>query len=498
MKQSAGMALALWLCLALAGCAPGSRVDVSAWRYYRLDAPGVSLRLPDDFSRSEARDALLYGRDAELTVEIDGCGELYADSQALLSRLRSAEGEAAELVEADGAAYVRLPADGGGRCAVYELLGSDGEAYRIRAEVSGDVKEKRAAALLRALESTFCAASSAPEDAEIIQAPAAPSQLSRADCLTLVNVRSALAENWADRLDMVTTYNDRGEVLRMERTVCKAFFGLQKALAAEGVSVRATLAYGGEGEHATGLALDLALDGGGPWERVCAKFADHGFILRYSEDGAYYTGHAAEPGHIRYVGAEAAREIAERGVTLEEYLGTLPASIDYLVLVNPEHALPDDWEDRLEVVYMTNRHGEEIGVERIAFEAYCRLRDALAEEGVHLDINSAWRSVAEQKALAESYTRKYGADYVKKYVAVPGYSEHHTGLAIDLYLESMDVWAKIHARLAEFGFILRYPEGKESITGYGYEPWHVRFVGTDTAGEIAERGVTLEEYLGET
>ena len=172
--------------------------------------------------------------------------------------------------------------------------------------------------------------------------------------------------------------------------------------------------------------------------------------------------------------------------------------IDYLVLVNPEHALPDDWEDRLEVVYMTNRHGEEIGVERIAFEAYCRLRDALAEEGVHLDINSAWRSVAEQKALAESYTRKYGADYVKKYVAVPGYSEHHTGLAIDLYLESMDVWAKIHARLAEFGFILRYPEGKESITGYGYEPWHVRFVGTDTAGEIAERGVTLEEYLGET
>ena len=81
------------------------------------------------------------------------------------------------------------------------------------------------------------------------------------------------------------------------------------------------------------------------------------------------------------------------------------------------------------------------------------------------------------------------------YVAVPGYSEHHTGLALDLYLESMDVWAKIHAKLPEFGFILRYPEGKEDITGYAYEPWHVRYVGMDTAEEITSRGITLEEYL---
>ncbi|MBQ1805909.1 MAG: M15 family metallopeptidase, partial [Oscillospiraceae bacterium] len=92
-------------------------------------------------------------------------------------------------------------------------------------------------------------------------------------------------------------------------------------------------------------------------------------------------------------------------------------------------------------------------------------------------------------------TVKYGTDYVKAYVAVPGYSEHHTGLAIDLYLESPDVWAKIHAKLADCGFILRYPQGKEAVTGYAYEPWHIRYVGVETAREITARGLALEEYL---
>ena len=63
-------------------------------------------------------------------------------------------------------------------------------------------------------------------------------------------------------------------------------------------------------------------------------------------------------------------------------------------------------------------------------------------------------------------------------------------------VEYTDVWAKIHAKLAEFGFILRYLEGKEAITGYGYEPWHIRYVGSsEIAKEITDKGITLEEYL---
>ena len=100
---------------------------------------------------------------------------------------------------------------------------------------------------------------------------------------------------------------------------------------------------------------------------------------------------------------------------------------------------------------------------------------------------------------------------MKQYVAVPGFSEHHTGLALDLYLiidgkdvvlnEDMvqypEIWEKIHAKLADHGFILRYLEGKEDITGYSYEPWHIRYIDDPAvAKEIMDEGITLEEYLG--
>ena len=104
------------------------------------------------------------------------------------------------------------------------------------------------------------------------------------------------------------------------------------------------------------------------------------------------------------------------------------------------------------------------------------------------------RMQTEDMDVASEFLVKYGADYVKNYVAEPGFSEHHTGLAIDLYLESVDAWAKIEARLPELGFILRYPLGKENITGYSYEPWHIRYVGKDAAEEIMSEGITLEEY----
>jgi D-alanyl-D-alanine carboxypeptidase len=125
-------------------------------------------------------------------------------------------------------------------------------------------------------------------------------------------------------------------------------------------------------------------------------------------------------------------------------------------------------------------------------------------------LDSAYRSEAAQQKIVDEFTEKYGADYVKQYVAVPGYSEHHTGLALDLYFivdgktvyenedleQYPEIWEAIHKKMPEYGFILRYPEGKEKITGVSYEPWHMRYVGSpETAKEITEQGVTLEEYL---
>ena len=180
--------------------------------------------------------------------------------------------------------------------------------------------------------------------------------------------------------------------------------------------------------------------------------------------------------------------------------------IDYTVLVNSENPLPDGWEDTIDVVYTDNSEGNRSRIERETFKAYMGLRDKLIEEnGIYIEIDTALRTVAEQEELIEYLRNEYGDDYVAEYVAVPGYSEHHTGLAMDIYFDrdktegyesDEDIWAQIHSRLADYGFILRYPVGGEDITGFSYEPWHIRYVGAEAAAEIAELGITMEEWAG--
>ena len=188
------------------------------------------------------------------------------------------------------------------------------------------------------------------------------------------------------------------------------------------------------------------------------------------------------------------------------------AEIDYLVLVNKQNALPADWESRIRIVKTTNSLGDPVETEEKAYEAYLALKADLAEnDGVFVDLDSAYRSVEAQQEIMDRFTEEYGADYAAKTVAKPGYSEHHTGLALDLYLnidgedvyynEDMiqypEIWAKIHVKLADHGFILRYPEDMEHITGYGYEPWHIRYVGSaETARKIEASGLTFEGWLG--
>ncbi len=193
------------------------------------------------------------------------------------------------------------------------------------------------------------------------------------------------------------------------------------------------------------------------------------------------------------------------------------SGIDYLALVNKLNPLPEGWEDELKTVMTTNSVGDEVEVEEKAFDAYLALKEDLEEnDGIFLELDSARRTVAGQQEIMDRFIEKYGADYAAKTVAVPGFSEHHTGLALDLYFrlkgddgqftdvyynEDMvqypKIWEKIHAKLAGHGFILRYPEGREHITGYGYEPWHIRYVDSvDIAKAIMDRDITLEEYLG--
>ena len=186
--------------------------------------------------------------------------------------------------------------------------------------------------------------------------------------------------------------------------------------------------------------------------------------------------------------------------------------LDYLVLVNKQHKLPDDWEWKLNLVEVQNAYDETIQVEKEALEKFNELREALLEDWVDIELDSVYRSVSKQQEIWDEFLEKYGEEYTKTYVAIPWFSEHHTALALDICLikdweliyenedmvKEVEIFDKVHAKLADYWFILRYLEGKEDITWYWYEPWHLRYVwDVDVAKTIMNQWITLEEYLGE-
>ena len=183
---------------------------------------------------------------------------------------------------------------------------------------------------------------------------------------------------------------------------------------------------------------------------------------------------------------------------------------NYLVLVNKDNKLPDNWLDTIELTYAKDIWGEDMKIEKETRTQFRKLREKLFKDKIYLLLDSAHREIFEQEYIWNKFEEEFGLEYTKRYVAVPGYSEHHTGLAIDVCFiydghiisenselaESKEIFEVIHKNLADFGFILRYPQGKEEITGYGYEPWHLRYVGSvEIAKYIYANNLTLEEYL---
>ena len=120
---------------------------------------------------------------------------------------------------------------------------------------------------------------------------------------------------------------------------------------------------------------------------------------------------------------------------------------------------------------------------------------------------SGWRSREEQQRIWDDTLAKEGEAFTRQYVACPGCSEHQTGLAIDLGLAAphidfirpdfpdTGVCRAFREQAGKYGFILRYPAGKEHITGIAHEPWHFRYVGTPHSAIMTRLGLTLEEYL---
>ena len=135
--------------------------------------------------------------------------------------------------------------------------------------------------------------------------------------------------------------------------------------------------------------------------------------------------------------------------------------------------------------------------------AFSELRSAAELEGLSIYCISGFRSYQTQNSVYWNYVSADGAELADTYSARPGHSEHQTGLALDvnsLYTSFGDTaegkWLAEHCH--EYGFIIRYPADKVDITGYMYEPWHIRYVGKYIAGQIKAQGICLEEYLGIT
>lgn len=183
---------------------------------------------------------------------------------------------------------------------------------------------------------------------------------------------------------------------------------------------------------------------------------------------------------------------------------------DILVLVNKNNSLPSDYIPSDLVKPNVRFPFEEDIPKRYlrqeAAQALEKLFEQADEDGITLFAVSGYRSYNRQKTLFDNKAKAVGTEKANLLVAYPGQSEHQTGLTIDLSSQSVGftleenfgevaegIWLKDNAHRA--GFIIRYKKETEDITGYSYEPWHIRYVGQENAKEIYEKDITLEEFL---
>jgi len=175
-----------------------------------------------------------------------------------------------------------------------------------------------------------------------------------------------------------------------------------------------------------------------------------------------------------------------------------------LLITNKYYQLEKDYHYG-ELVTMSTRYSNKSGqkLNKEAYEEFKKLVEAGEKEGVHIRNLSAYRSYNTQNSLYNNYLKENGKEWADKWSARPGHSEHQTGLALDVAVKGNGSFNKfedtkefewIKENAHEFGFIMRYPKDKTNITGYGYEPWHYRYVGVDVAKYIYENDITYEEY----
>lgn len=194
---------------------------------------------------------------------------------------------------------------------------------------------------------------------------------------------------------------------------------------------------------------------------------------------------------------------------VEEEVVKVDRDDPFLLFVNKENSLPDDFiTENLASIDGSLSSNQGISVNEVVLEKYLEMRADALEEDVHIVICSAYRSYNTQSIIYNQFLSTRGEEWTNAHSAYPGTSEHQTGLAMDITSAEMGygldksfedtkegVW--LRENCAKYGFIIRYPEGKEDITGYTYEPWHIRYIGEEYAKIIMDEGITLEEFFNE-
>lgn len=222
-----------------------------------------------------------------------------------------------------------------------------------------------------------------------------------------------------------------------------------------------------------------------------------GLLLYFNEDSSLHTGWLEWENETYYLLEDGTKAVGKHIIDDETYYFTSTGS--NIILVNRWNSLPEDYKPDLVLAecgrYMTPEAAE--AVDRMI--ADCRAA------GLHPMVRSSYRTFAEQRELLNNKVAEYGYAQAIEIVAIPGTSEHHTGLAIDIsdsgYTKlnrqqsqtAVSKWLNEHCW--DYGFIVRYPDDTTDITGIIYESWHYRYVGMELAQEMKENGLCLEEYL---
>ncbi len=173
-----------------------------------------------------------------------------------------------------------------------------------------------------------------------------------------------------------------------------------------------------------------------------------------------------------------------------------------LMLVNKFHQLSNDFEPENNVNIKNWYAYDNNSCEDFVYQAFINMHNDAKKENITLIINSSYRSYQEQEETYDTNLKAHGKDYADKFAAHPGFSEHQTGLALDIMstgtdrynFEESDAFKWLQENAHKYGFILRYPKDKEYLTGYDYESWHYRYVGVETATKVKEKNITYDEY----